>query len=67
MVHLSLSFQEQVELERIGRTKTQLAAAEAVAKLQSCQYRREELLQKVAVCQEEQNINREVQQTQWRR
>ena len=50
-------YQDKFDLERIGRTKSQLAAAEAFQSLQTCVEKRDTLLSKVADCNQDQNIN----------
>ena len=49
--------QDQYDVERIGRTKSQLAAAEAFSNLQTCESARDNLLAKVSDCTADQNIN----------
>lgn len=50
-------YQDQYDLERLGRTKSQLAAAEAFQSLQTCETARDQLLSKVSDCTADQNIN----------
>jgi hypothetical protein len=50
-------YQDQYDVERIGRTKSQLAAAEAFQSLQTCETARDQLLAKVFDCTADQNIN----------
>lgn len=50
-------YQDQYDIERMGRTKSQLAAAEAFQSLQTCVEKRDQLLSTVSNCNEDQNVN----------